>query len=179
MLTNLVVQLLTPILFQKAGDASNQQRMEATYRANQWLVLISLGITAVAVLAAWLLHDFIFNLFVAPAYGIISPLLPWMVLAGGLFATGQIATISLLSEAETKMLLAPKIGTAVFGALLNFAAAYVWGLPGVVGAISFTAALYVAWIILLGHQRQKERQKNSLTRICPGNSAFRWKPDSR
>jgi O-antigen/teichoic acid export membrane protein len=158
LITNLVVQLLTPILFQKAGDASDQQRMKATYRANQWLVLISLGITAVAVLITYLLHDFIFSLFVAPEYGIISGLLPWMVLAGGLFATGQIATIGLLSEAETTMLLAPKIGTAVLGTVFNFAAATFWGLSGVVWAVSMTAAVYVVWVILLAQQRQKERQ---------------------
>ncbi|MBE2222738.1 MAG: lipopolysaccharide biosynthesis protein [Anaerolineae bacterium] len=161
LLTNLVVQLLTPVLFQKAGDASNRQRMAATYRANQMLVMISLGTTAVAVLAAYLLHNLIFSLFVAPEYGIISWLLPWMVLAGGLFATGQIATIGVLSESETRSLLAPKIVTAVLGTLLNFVAAYYWGLAGVVGAIVFAAAVYMVWIVLLGRQRQKERPSSS------------------
>lgn len=158
LLTSLVIQLLTPVLFQKAGDASDQQRMKTTYQANQLLVKISLGTTAVAVVAAYFLHNFIFSLFVAPEYGIVSWLLPWMVLAGGLFATGQIATIGLLSETETKMLLAPKIGTAVFGTALNFAAAYFWGLPGVVWSVSFTAAVYVCWILFLARQRHKKRQ---------------------
>ena len=82
-----------------------------------------------------------------------------MVLAGGLFAAGQIGTIGLLSETETKILLAPKIGTAVLGTALNFAAGYYCGLSGVVYAVTFSAAVYVSWIILLTRQRQQTRQE--------------------
>lgn len=149
LLTSLIVQLLAPVLFQKAGDASDQARMKAIYRTNFWLVLTSLGLTAVAVLLTGWLHEWIFNLFVAPEYHTISWLLPWMVLAGGLFATGQIATIGLLSESESKLLLAPKISTAVLGAILNFATAYAYGLAGVVWASVFTAGLYLLWILHL------------------------------
>jgi len=149
LITGLVTQLITPILFQKAGDATDASRMQTAVRVNQWLTLASLAITAVATVLAYFLHGPIFSILVAPEYRDISWLLPWIILTGGLFATGQIATISLLSEANTRRLIAPKIGTAVFATALNFAAAHWYGLAGVIFAGVISGLVYVVWIVAL------------------------------
>ncbi|MBK6327504.1 MAG: oligosaccharide flippase family protein [Chloroflexi bacterium] len=159
--TGLVIQLISPILFQKAGDATDENRMKATLRVNQGLTTAAFSVTLIAVMLAYFLHPLLFRVLVSSEYRSISWLLPWIMLAGGLFATGQVATISLLSEVNTKRLLPPKIGTAVLATALNFAAAFLYGLPGVIFAGVISGAVYVVWILAL--IRQNNRQTRRLT----------------
>ena len=170
LVTGLVTQLITPILFQKAGDATDSSRMKATIRVNQWLTLASLAVTVLATGLAYFLHELIFSVLVAPEYRAISWLLPWMILAGGLFATGQVASISLLSEANTRRLVVPKIGTAVLATALNFAAAFRYGLAGVVFAGAVSSGVYVVWILALirqGGWREQQLEEQPAGMILP------------
>src|SRR5437660_149804 len=82
-------------------------------------------------------------------YREVSPLLPMMVLSGGLFAAGQIAVLSLLSGANSQRLITPKIGTALLGVLLNFGGAFWLGLSGVVYAGVAVSSIYLVWIVML------------------------------
>lgn len=153
LLTGLAVQLFSPILFSWAGDASDAGRLKRAYRLNNLLLAGSLALTLVATTVAFLLHTQIFRLVVAPQYRHVSGWLPYMVLAGGLFASGQIASLVFLITGETKRLLAPKIGTAVVCVLLNIAGAYRFGLAGVVFASVTFSTLYLIWVLVLA-QRQ-------------------------
>ncbi|MBK8988623.1 MAG: lipopolysaccharide biosynthesis protein [Chloroflexi bacterium] len=156
LVTTLVTQLITPILFQKAGDATDASRMKTTTQVNQWLTAAALAVTVLGTGLAYFLHGPIFNVLVAAEYRAISWLLPWIILGGGLFATGQVATISLLSEANTKRLIAPKIGTAVCATSLNFAAAHFYGLPGVIFAGVVSGVVYIIWILALVRHNGRE-----------------------
>jgi O-antigen/teichoic acid export membrane protein len=102
-----------------------------------------------------LFHDRIVALFVAPEYRVVSGLLPLMILAGGLYAAGQIAVLSLLSGVNSRALIAPKIVTALLGVALNFAGAFWFGLNGVVWAGVLFGLIYLVWIIFLT-RRMKE-----------------------
>lgn len=144
-----LVQLASPILFSRAGDGTDPGRMAHSRRLNRGLLMGSLGILAVGVGGAALFHREILSLFAAPEYRLVSPLLPVMVLSGGLFAAGQIAVLSLLSGVDSRRLLAPKIVTAVLGVVLNFAGAWRFGIRGVVYAGLGVSALYLAWILAL------------------------------
>src|SRR5216117_2964606 len=88
-------------------------------------------------------------LFAAPVYREVSPLLTVTVLSGGLFAAGQIAVLSLLSGVNSQRLIAPKIGTALLGVLLNFGGAFWLGLRGVVYAGFAVSLIYLVWILIL------------------------------
>ncbi len=157
-LTGLMVQLVTPVFFQRAGDASDATRVRQVHTFNWWLTLGALSLTGVAMLFTLVLHRLIFQWLVAPAYREISWLLPGMVLAGGLFATGQFATISLLSDVETRKLIAPKIMTALIGVLLNSIGAIEWGITGVVGAGIVAGVIYLSWILWLVRKRRTQIQ---------------------
>lgn len=149
LLSGLVVQLISPILFSRAGDGSDLVRLKHTHRLNNLLVLGAVLLTGLGTILAFLLHARIFSLLVAPEYREVSSLLPWMVLSGGLFASGQVAVLSLLSGVNTQDLIAPKIVTALLGILLSFAGAYWFGLHGVTYArIAFSVA-YLLWILFL------------------------------
>jgi O-antigen/teichoic acid export membrane protein len=147
--TTLIVQLLVPVFFQQAGDGSDSSRIRHVHALTYRLTLCGLLLTAAAILPAFVLHGFIFRWLVAPGYQSVSPLLPAIVLAGGLFASGQLASVSLMSGTETRGLLAPKIVTAIIGVLLNVVGAKLFGITGVVGALAVASGLYLFWMLYL------------------------------
>ena len=155
LLSGFLVQLISPVLFSRAGDGTDPERMAHSHRLNLVIFQGSLVLTALAAIVALLFHQQIFSLFVAPEYRRVSPLLTLMILAGGLFAAGQIAVLSLLSGVNSQALLAPKIATALLGVLLNFAGAYWLGLNGVVYAVAVVSLAYIVWVLILVQRHQK------------------------
>jgi len=147
LLTGLIVQLVAPVFFEKAGDATDPNRVKRVFDLNTRLVLMTIGLTLCGVVAAWFFHGWIFSLLVAPGYHESSWLLPGMVLSGGLFAAGQIASLSFMSSNQTHVLIAPKIVTALIGLLLNCIGAAWGGLPGVVAASMAFSLFYLLWIL--------------------------------
>lgn len=149
-LSGLLAQFVAPVLFGRAGDGSDPGRLQQLRYLNKRLVVAVLLLTLLATALALWLHSQIFALVVAPEYGKVSALLPWVVLAGGLFASGQMAVLPRLSGTDTRNLIAPKIVTAVLGIAFNFVGAYWWNVQGVVLAgLAFSSA-YFLWVALFG-----------------------------
>jgi O-antigen/teichoic acid export membrane protein len=144
-----VTQLASPVLFSMAGDGTNPQRMNQTHQLNNWIVFGSIMLSIVGFILALFFHHEVFVIFVSSEYQSVSPLLPLMVLSGGLFAAGQLAVQSKLMTFDTRSLMVPKIVTASLGILLNFAGAYAFGLRGVVFANISFSAIYFLWILYL------------------------------
>jgi len=148
----LVMTFLAPILFSRSGDARcdarNQNVAEIVWR----ITLASLLVTAVAVIAAVILHVWIFSLLVASEFRWISYLLPWVILAGGIFAAGQVLSLKLMSEMKARELLIPKIMTSLIGIGLNVLGASIAGIEGIVLAMIVFSVIYLVWIILLARR---------------------------
>ena len=134
-MSGLITQLIIPILFSWAGDNSDATRLQRTQRFTHWIMIIILLLTVAASLLAFVLHKQIFLWLVAPAYRQVSVMLPWMILAGGLFTAAQMKAQIILVEMRTRALIAPKIITALCGIGFNFLGAYLMGLKGVVIAL--------------------------------------------
>lgn len=145
-------QLLSPLLFARAGDASDSSRVEQAVALNWRFTAGMLGFAVLTTLLALALHRPVFRLLVAPAYRSVSWLLPGMVLAGGLFATGQLASLALMSTNNVVALIPLKIGTAIAGVLLSLVGAARWGITGVVLASIAFSLLYCVWTCLLVHR---------------------------
>jgi O-antigen/teichoic acid export membrane protein len=154
LLSSFLVQLISPVLFSRAGDGSDPERMAQSHRLNRLLLFGSIGLVSAGAIFALLFHREIFSLLAAPGYRQVSPLLPVMVLSGGLFATGQIAVLSLLSGVNSQLLMAPKIVTSLLGVLLNFAGAFWLGISGVVFAGATVSSIYLVWILMLGRRQR-------------------------
>jgi O-antigen/teichoic acid export membrane protein len=149
LLSTLTARLISPILFSRAGDGADPVRLNQARRWSSILVLAAFILAILAAVLASLLHAPIFELLAAPAYRSVSPLLPWMVLSSGLFASGQMATLSLLSDINSQGLVAPKIATALSGIVLNLVGAYWLGVRGIVFAqVAFSVA-YSLWVVIL------------------------------
>jgi len=154
LLSGFLVQLISPVLFSRAGDGTDPARMAQSHRLNLLIFQGSILLTALTAVVALLFHQQIFALFVATEYRHVSPLLSLMVLAGGLFAAGQIAVLSLLSGVNSQALLPPKIVTALLGMLLNFVGAFWLGISGVVYASVAVSSIYLLWVWLLVKREQ-------------------------
>ncbi len=158
LLTGMVMAFLGPILYQRSGSASDHGRNLSVHRLAWQVTLIGLVVTAlVALFTAWL-HEWIFHVLVASKYHAVSYLLPWMVLAGGIFAAGQMLALKLMSEMKSASMTIAKVVTAILGVLLNIYGASIIGMQGVVGALVIFATIYFLWMAWLAQHPASENQ---------------------
>lgn len=156
MVTGLATSFLGPILYQRSGDATDPARNTHVHRLAWRITLFCMALTLIAFMLALGLHDWIFRLLVASDYRGVSYLLPWVVLAGGVFAAAQMLSLKLMSEMKSASLLAPKVVTALLGTGLNLVGAALAGLHGVVAALTTFSCIYIVWMVLLGRTYRKQ-----------------------
>jgi O-antigen/teichoic acid export membrane protein len=152
MITGMALQFLAPILYQRAGDASDSRRNANVCKLSWYLTWLALCMTVATFLVTYLSHKLIFRVFVAREYASVSYLLPWMLLAGGVFASGQTIALNLMSQMKTQTMMAAKIVTALLGVTLNFAGSYWYGTTGIVAASVLFSTSYFFWMALLSKQ---------------------------
>lgn len=140
-------QLFQPMLFARAGEGNDERRMAGAYKLTNKLFIAVMVLTLAGASAAAVLSKAIFRLLFPPAYGSVAHFLPLMVLAAGIFVCGQVASLKHALSPDPRTLIAPKIATALFGAGLNFAGAFLFGVKGVVAAGLCFSTVYCAWVI--------------------------------
>ena len=144
--TGMAMSFLGPILYQRSGSAADHTRNISVHRIAWRITLVGLFVTALAFVFAFLLHEWIFHLLVAAKYHTVSYLLPWIVLAGGIFAAGQMLALKLMSELKPAAMIVAKIVTAILGVGLNIYGASQFGLQGVVAALVAFSGIYFFWM---------------------------------
>ena len=160
-LTAMVIQYLAPILYQRAGDASDRERIESVQSLVARLTVSTISLTLIATLAAFSMHEWIFRWLVAKEYASVSYMLPWLVFAGGLIAAAQTIELNLMSLLKTRSMLWAKVVTAVIGVLLNLYGARYYGTIGVVMANVAFAVPYFSWMLILRNRVAKHTVINA------------------
>ncbi len=156
MVTGMAMQFLGPIFYQRAGDASDSRRNENVSKLSRRLTALTLALTGAVFLVALLFHAQIFRILVAKEYAAVSYLLPWMLLAGGIFTAGQTIALDLMSKMKTRTMVAAKIATSTLGIIFNFAGAYFFGIKGIVVAIVLFSVLYSVWLAAISMRAASE-----------------------
>lgn len=159
LVTGLLSALLGPILFQRSGDATNSERNDWVHRKSWQLTGFCLAITLIAFLVALAAHGLVFRLFTAREYWSVSSMLPWMLVAGGLFAASQAVGLKLQSDLKTGLLLVPKIVTSLVAVVLNVVGASLGGVRGVVAALVAFNVLHFGWMAVLAWRRDPAHQR--------------------
>lgn len=154
MVVGLITGLIGPILHQRSGDGTDAARNRNVWRISWIITLLGLGATAVAFLLAVVLHEWIFKWLVAPDFREVSYLLPWILLAGGIYAASQVLALKFMSDLNTRALVAPKVLTSILAVALSFIGAWVWGINGVVGASFIFSVSIFAWMAFLARKPQ-------------------------
>ncbi len=145
----MMLGLTAPVLFARAGSGGDPIRNSRATMLLIWITGGMLATTAVATIGAGVLHDRLFLVFAAPEYGSVSHLLPWMVLAGGLFACGQVISLMPMISMRTDLLMVPKIVSALMCVSLYFLGANIFGVKGVVAANVVFGVTYLVWMGLV------------------------------
>jgi O-antigen/teichoic acid export membrane protein len=140
---------ICPVLFSRAGDGSDPVRVETALRLNRQLIRLTAMTSCLAALSTYLLRDRLVGMMCGPSYGEASKYLPWLVIAAGLFACGQIASHAMLIHRNTRSLITPKITTGILAFLLYILGAHLAGVYGVVAANVACALVYYLWITRL------------------------------
>ncbi len=156
-----VSQVATPILFGRSGSGRNPDKIDEARALNHYLTLGYLTITVGLFFLSFLFSNQLFSLVVANQYQEVANFLPWMILAGGLFFTGQNTSQLFMIEANTWSLAIPLTITSILGIILIFIGAYIWGLPGVVYARITVSTIHLLCILLLSKVSLNKFQKNT------------------
>lgn len=160
LISGMAISFLGPILYQRSGDATDHARNTNVHRIGWRIACLSLFVTLLGFMITFALHEWLFGILVASEYRESSYLLPWVVLAGGIFASGQMLALKLLSEMKQSSMTTAKIITALIGTLLNVVGAALAGLQGVVWSMLVFSGLYFIWMAVLAR-----RGFNSSTKV--------------
>ena len=151
LIIGLIVTFMTPILFEQGtrfGLGLNlgrgRARVEATTR---WILLVCLAVSSLIALIAQLIHSWLFGLVAALRYSEVSNYLPWMVLAGGLFATGQVLAVKMMSDLNTLKSLPIKVISSMIGVALNILGAWQFGFVGIIYANVIFSCIYFSMML--------------------------------
>jgi O-antigen/teichoic acid export membrane protein len=128
---------------------SKLNKSKSVHRVAWVTTLLSLATTAFAFFFTLNTHEWLFSFLVDPEFRSASVYLAYMVLAGGLFSAGQILSLKLVSEFNSKIMLSVKVGTALLGFVLNIFGAWAYGTAGVVGSMIIFSISYLAWMAWL------------------------------
>lgn len=149
LITGMAISFWGPILYQRSGAATDHARNANVHRLGWRMTHLSLMVTLLGFVITFALHEWLFNLLVASEYRGSSHLLPWIVLAGGIFAAAQMLALKLMSEMKSSAMTTAKIVTALIGVLLNVIGATLAGMQGVIGALVAFCCIYFVWMAVL------------------------------
>lgn len=143
----LALNLLAPILFdavesRSAGSSSRSLRINLI--AGTGMLLITLS----AWLIARMYGEAICRTVLGDSFQEIAPMLPWALLAAGLFETGQVLALRLQARMAIRHWMLIKGSVSCMGIALNLLGAWLAGVQGLLYALLIFSFTYLAAIVV-------------------------------
>lgn len=155
--SGMFMTFLTPILFARAGDPKNVERVQNVHQFVVRTTILGLCLTLFAASVAFFFHKPIFGLFAAPAYQDISGYMPLIVLAAGILAVSQQLALSVLVKNQTRPFLYQSIFANGSFALMNLGFTYLWNVKGLMISIVLGACIHLIWTTAIVLRSNQER----------------------
>ena len=157
LVTGLLIQLSSPIIFERIGDASDANRVHSALRWIGVNVAIFSTFVLLVIAITWSMHGKLFRWTTAQDFWEVSFLLPLVCLGAGLFQLGQIFSIVGQAFNKVQMYIMPKVSVGVLAAVLNFILCRKFGLKGVIMTLIIVGISYSVWTGLLARKLIAER----------------------
>jgi O-antigen/teichoic acid export membrane protein len=135
--------IYTPIIFKHSGT------IEAQIIVRRLLIFLFLAVLAGTFFSVQY-GERIIEAVASSKYVSIADYLPWIILSSAIYSAGDIMSIMLMAEKRIFNLMAIKISSSIMGLLLNGFGAYLYGLPGVIGASLLYGIIYTVMICTPG-----------------------------
>lgn len=148
MLIGIIGQIMTPYLFEKAGDGTEVEKNKEVNKVTIEVVKVCIFITFALVFFGFLLSDVVYKIFVSEQYFSVSGYLPIIIFAAGVFASAQVASLALQSGPNSNPLILIKITCALLGILLNYVFGKYFSILGILISLSIISVFYLVWILI-------------------------------
>ena len=145
----MLLSFLMPILFAKAGDATDRDRLRNTHRIVMHVAVIGLSISLVIAIISFFAHDLIFRLMVAPKYRSISVYMPYVVLAAGILQVSHTLGSMMLTNKRTSSVLPLAIIGQLYIAGQNFVFVYFFEITGLVVSMIIGSIIHLVWMAII------------------------------
>jgi len=159
-----IVQVITPVLFNAAGNGEDKIRNQKSTKINIRIALTSLIITILSFILVIIFHQYISNLLTSSKYADVSKYLPYMILSGGIFATSQILSLDFMSHIKVNQLLAIKIATSILGIFISYIFIFLYKFNGAIFSSLCYSILYLIVISFFIYSRKFQSEKNYFTK---------------
>jgi len=162
MLSALGLNFVAPILFSGPHHRNGTSISTASKLNIHGAIVISI-ITIGASLATLKYSELICAAMLGEAFRGLGSLLPWTVLAAGIFECAQMLSLRLQAQLDIKALMKIKGVLSILGVILNVVGAHFYGIEGVVLALLVFSALYCGAIgIWIFSEEQGQNQRTWL-----------------
>ena len=145
----MLMSLLTPILYARAGAATDDDRLRTTHRVVICVALFGFGFTLLLAGLSFFMHEPIVRWLVASDYRQMSIYVPYFILAAGVLSVSQALSLILTIENDTIRILPLAIIGNGSTAALNFYLTYQWGMKGLIAAMVIGALIHLTWMLKL------------------------------
>lgn len=141
------LSFLVPILFNRAGDATDLIRVRNTQNLILKAAVLGVGLTLVMAVLGHIFHASIFQLFVSAEYREMSVFVPYVVIAAGLLQVSQTIANIVVVENRTKAFLPLAIIGNTLVSIMNLAFTNLWGVEGLISGMLIGAIIHLVWMI--------------------------------
>lgn len=162
----MVLSFLTPIVFARAGNATDHGRIRDTHLIIMRVAVVGLGLTLLIAVISLFTHEIVFQLMVASSYRGISLYMPHVILAAGILQVSQSLLLLVTIENQTRKILPLAIIGNSITAIMNLYFTRQWGINGLIISMVAGASLHLVWVISIVSANVSRLRRLETPEVC-------------